>query len=41
LSVFNGIGGAHRDCVARVKGVFRVCRLFLCVSDTAQVELES
>ena len=31
LSAFYGIGGARRDCVARVKGVFRVCWVFLCV----------
>ena len=31
LSAFSGIGGVRRDCVARVKGVFRVCRVFLCV----------
>ena len=40
LSAFNGIGGALKGCVARVEGVFRVCRVF-CVSDTAQVELKS
>jgi hypothetical protein len=40
LSTFVGIGGARKDCVARVKGVFRVCRVFY-VSDTAQVELKS
>ena len=26
-----GIGGASRDCVARVRGVCRVCRVFVCV----------
>ena len=31
LSAFYGIGGARRGCVARVKGVCRVCRVFLCV----------
>jgi len=31
LSAFCGIGGACRDCVARVKGVCRVCRVFLYV----------
>jgi hypothetical protein len=31
LSAFNGVGGAHKGCVARFKGVFRVCRVFLCV----------
>jgi len=31
LSATCGIGGAHRGCVARVKGVFRVCRVFSCV----------
>jgi len=42
-SFFWGIGGARRDCVARVKGVFMVCLLcvgWFCVSDTAQVELK-
>jgi len=30
LSVFYGMGGARRGCVARIKGVFMVCRvLFL------------
>jgi len=44
LSAFYGIGGARRDCVARVKGVlggvYGVQGVF-CVSDTAQVELKS
>ena len=34
LSTFYGIGGARRGCVARFKGVFRVCRVcrvFMCV----------
>jgi len=31
LSALYGIGGARRGCVARVKGVFRVCRVFFCV----------
>jgi hypothetical protein len=31
LSAFYGLGGTRRDCVARVKGVFMVCRVFLCV----------
>jgi len=31
LSALYGIGGARRGCVAHVKGVFRVCRVFLCV----------
>jgi hypothetical protein len=31
LSALNGIGGARRGCVARVKGVFRMCRVFSCV----------
>ena len=31
LSAIYGIGGARRGCVARVKGVFRVCRVFFCV----------
>ena len=31
LSSLYGIGGARRGCVARVKGVFRVCRVFSCV----------
>jgi hypothetical protein len=31
LSAFYGIGGARRDCAARVKGVFRECRVFSCV----------
>ena len=31
LSAFCGIGDARRDCVARVKGVFRVCRVVLSV----------
>jgi hypothetical protein len=31
LSALYGIGGARRDCVARVKGVFRLFRVFLCV----------
>ena len=31
LSAFYGIGGARTDCVARVKGVFTVCGVFLCV----------
>ena len=30
LSALYGIGGSRRDCVARVKGVFRVCRVFSC-----------
>jgi hypothetical protein len=34
LSALYGIGGARRGFVARVKGVFRVCRVFFC-SDTA------
>ena len=29
LSAFHGIGGARRDCVAREKGLFKVCRVFL------------
>jgi hypothetical protein len=44
LSALYGIGGARRSCVARVKGVFRVCLGcvgFFLVSDTAQVELRS
>ena len=28
LSAFYGIGGARRGCAARVKGVFRVCKVF-------------
>ena len=40
LSVFYGIGGARRGCVARVKGVLG-CVGCLRVSDTAQVELKS
>jgi len=28
LSALYGIGGARRGCVARVKGVFRMCRVF-------------
>ena len=31
LSALCGIGGARRGCVARAKGVFRVCRVFLCL----------
>jgi hypothetical protein len=31
LSAFYGTGGAREGCVAHVKGVFRVCRMFLCV----------
>jgi hypothetical protein len=33
LSALYVIGGARRDCVARVKGMLggRVCRVFLCV----------
>jgi hypothetical protein len=31
LSDVYGIGGARRGCVARVKGVLGVCRVFLCV----------
>jgi len=31
LSAFHGIGGARRGRVAHVKGVFRVCKVFLCV----------
>ena len=32
LSAFQGIGGARRGCVAHVKGVVRVCRVFcVCV----------
>ena len=31
LSALYGIGGARRGCVARVKRVFRVCRVFHCV----------
>ena len=42
-SVFDGIGGARRDCVARDKGVsggvYGVQGVFVC--HTAQVELES
>ena len=40
LSAFYGIGGAHRGCVARVKGVFRVFEVigYFSASDTAQVE---
>jgi len=30
LSTLYGIGGVRRECVARVKGVFRVCRVFSC-----------
>ena len=30
LSASYGIGGARRDCVARVKGVFMVCRDYVC-----------
>jgi ubiquitin len=30
LSALYGIGGAPRGCVARVKGVFGVCRVFSC-----------
>jgi hypothetical protein len=30
LSALYGIGGARRGCVARVKGVFRVCRVLSC-----------
>ena len=29
LSAFYGIGGARRGCVGRVKGVIRVCRVFI------------
>jgi hypothetical protein len=28
LSALYGIGGARRGCVAHVKGVFEVCRVF-------------
>jgi len=31
VSAFYGIGGAGGGCVARVKGVLRGCRVFLCV----------
>jgi hypothetical protein len=31
LSAFYGIGGARRGCVARIKGMFRVCRVLLYV----------
>ena len=31
LSALYGIGDARRGCVAGVKGVFRVCRVFSCV----------
>ena len=31
LSDVYGIGGARKDGVARVNGVFMVCRVFLCV----------
>jgi hypothetical protein len=31
LSAIHGIGGARRGYVARVKGVFMVCWVFLCV----------
>ena len=31
LSALYGIRGARRGCVARDKGVFRVCRVGLCV----------
>ena len=31
LSALYGIRGARRGCVARGRGVFRVCRVFLCV----------
>ena len=31
LSALYGIGGARRGCVARIKGVCRVCRVFSCV----------
>jgi len=31
LSAFYVIGGVRRGCVARVEGVFRVCRVSLCV----------
>ena len=31
LSDVYGIGGARRGCVASVKGVFRVCRVLLCI----------
>ena len=31
LSALYGIGGARKGCVARVKGMFTVCRVFLCV----------
>jgi len=44
LSAFYGIGGARRNCVARVKGVLGGAygvEGVLCVSDTAQVELKS
>jgi hypothetical protein len=31
FSAFYWIGGARRGCVTHVQGVFRVCRVFLCV----------
>jgi hypothetical protein len=31
LSASYGIGGARRDCVAHVKGVYTVCRVWYCV----------
>jgi hypothetical protein len=31
LSAVYWIGCAHRGCASRFKGVFRVCRVFLCV----------
>ena len=40
FSALYRIEGARTGCEARVKGVFRVCRVFI-VSDTAQVELIS
>ena len=30
VSALYGIGGARRGCVARVEGMFRVCRVFYC-----------
>jgi hypothetical protein len=33
LSALYGIGGARTGCVARIKGVFRVCRVFSCDRD--------
>ena len=32
LSALHVIGGARRRCVAGIKGVFRVCRVFSCVT---------